>query len=92
MKRHWKIAFQLKAVKAFYREAPDFRMSSNHKKLAYLAFALYFLSGVVCMLIGSTMSSLVELYSQPLEKIVLFIGAFATGRTLSVYMIGTACG
>ncbi len=63
-------------------------MSSNHKKLAYLAFALYFLSGVVCMLIGSTMSSLVELYSQPLEKIVLFIGAFATGRTLSVYMIG----
>ena len=63
-------------------------MSANNKKLAYLAFALYFISGVVCMLIGSSMSSLVELYGRPLEKIVLFIGAFATGRTLSVYMIG----
>ena len=63
-------------------------MSSNNKKLAYLAFALYFISGVVCMMIGSAMSSLVEMYGQPLEKIVLFIGAFATGRTLSVYMIG----
>lgn len=63
-------------------------MSANNKKLAYLAFALYFISGVICMLIGSSMSSLVELYGRPLEKIVLFIGAFATGRTLSVYMIG----
>ncbi|MBE6116688.1 MAG: hypothetical protein E7187_07720, partial [Erysipelotrichaceae bacterium] len=63
-------------------------MSANNKKLAYLAFALYFISGVICMLVGSSMSSLVELYGRPLEKIVLFIGAFATGRTLSVYMIG----
>ena len=63
-------------------------MSLNNRKLAYLAYALYFLSGVVCMFVGSTMSMLVERYGYPLEKIVLFIGAFATGRTLSVYLIG----
>ena len=45
-------------------------MSSNNKKLAYLAFTLYFISGVVCMMIGSAMSSLVEMYGQPLEKII----------------------
>ena len=65
-------------------------MSSNNKKLAYLAFAMYFITGVICMLIGSSMSSLVEMYGRPIEKIVLFTGAFAIGRTLSVYLIGKA--
>ena len=63
-------------------------MSQNNRKLAYLAFALYLLSGVVCMFVGSTMTMLVDRYGYPLEKIVLFIGAFATGRTLSVYTMG----
>ncbi len=63
-------------------------MDTNKKKLAYLAFAMHFITGVVCMLIGSSMSLLVELYQKPVEEVVLLGSAFSLGRTLTVYLVG----
>ncbi|MBQ2659114.1 MAG: MFS transporter [Erysipelotrichaceae bacterium] len=59
-------------------------------RLAYLAFGMYFLTGIICMMVGAEMSGLVSLYARPVESVVLIGSAFAIGRTLSAYLIGKA--
>ena len=63
-------------------------MDRNRKKLAYLAFAMHFITGVICMLVGSSMSLLVDFFQKPVEKVVLLGSAFSLGRTLTVYFVG----
>lgn len=59
-----------------------------HKQYAFLAFAMYFITGVICMMLGSAMTSLTDLYRRPVEQIVLIGSAFALGRMVSVVIIG----
>lgn len=63
-------------------------MSKNDKLLACLAYGMYFVAGVVCMLLGSSMTNLTLLYNKPVEKIVLIGSAFALGRVFSAYLLG----
>lgn len=63
-------------------------MKSNHKIIAFLAFALYFLTGAACLLVGSSLPHLVKLYGMPLDKVVLLGSAYAVGRVLAAYQAG----
>lgn len=63
-------------------------MKRNQRMLAFLAFAMYFLTGAVCMLVGSSLPQLVELYGLDLNKVVLLGSAFALGRFATVYQTG----
>jgi len=65
-----------------------YKEKKNSWKLNYLAYAMYFITGVVCMQVGSNMSGMIELYQKPVETIALITSAFAAGRTLSVSIIG----
>ena len=60
----------------------------NRARLTYLAFAMYFITGVICMMIGAEMSGLTQLYHRPVESVVLIISAFALGRAVFAYPIG----
>jgi fucose permease len=63
-------------------------MEKQQKKLAFLAFAMYFLTGAACLLVGSSLPQLVKMYELPLEKVVLLGSAYALGRFVTVYVTG----
>ena len=56
--------------------------------VAFLAFALYFLTGAACIVVGSSLSHLVKMYGIALDKVVLLGSAYALGRVLTVYFTG----
>lgn len=60
----------------------------NKHRLAYIAFATYFVTGVICMMIGASMTYLQAWFAKPIERIVLIISFFALGRISSAYPIG----
>lgn len=57
-------------------------------KVAFLAFALYFLTGAACIVVGSSLSHLVKMYGIALDKVVLLGSAYALGRVSTVYFTG----
>ena len=63
-------------------------MKNNNKILAFLAFAMYFLTGAACIVVGSGLPHLVKMYGMDLDKVVLLGSAFAIGRVLTVYLTG----
>ncbi len=63
-------------------------MQKNDKLIAFLAFAMYFLTGAACIVVGSSLPHLVKMYDMHLDKIVLFSSAYALGRVSTVYMTG----
>ena len=63
-------------------------MRKDHKLIAFLAFAMYFLTGAACIVVGSSLTHLVKLYQLQLDKVVLLGSAFALGRVLTVYVTG----
>ena len=63
-------------------------MQRNEKLIAFLAFAMYFLTGAACIVVGSSLPHLVEMYGLNLEKVVLLGSAYALGRVLTVYSTG----
>lgn len=63
-------------------------MRRNHKLIAFLAYAMYFLTGAACVVIGSSLSQLVQMYGVPMEKVTLLSSSFALGRVLTVYLSG----
>ncbi len=63
-------------------------MQRNYKLIAFLAFAMYFLTGAACILVGSSLPHLVEMYGMKLNQVVLLGSAYAMGRVLTVYMTG----
>ena len=60
----------------------------NKKIIAFLAFAMYFLTGAACMLVGSSLPQLVEMYGKPTETVVLMGSAYALGRVTTAYIMG----
>ena len=46
-------------------------MQGKKKLIAFLAFAMYFLTGAACIVVGSSLPHLVKLYNMDLEKVVL---------------------
>ena len=56
--------------------------------LGFLAFAMYFLTGAACVLVGSSLPQLVEMYGIGLDKVALLGSAYALGRVLTVYITG----
>lgn len=46
-------------------------MKKRYKLIGFLAFAMYFLTGATCVLVGSSLPQLVEMYGMTLEKVVL---------------------
>lgn len=63
-------------------------MNKNHKLIAFLAFAMYFLTGATCIVVGSSLPHLVEMYQMTLDKVVLLGSAYALGRVSTVYLTG----
>lgn len=63
-------------------------MQKNQKRIAFLAFAMYFLTGAACIVVGSGLPHLVKLYHMQLDKVVLLGSAYALGRVLTVYITG----
>ncbi|MGD1818509.1 MAG: MFS transporter [Pleomorphochaeta sp.] len=63
-------------------------MKNNIKTFSFLAFAMYFLTGTACILIGSSLPQLVEMYNLGLQSVVLLGSAYALGRVTTVYITG----
>ena len=63
-------------------------MQKKQKKLAFLAFAMYFLTGAACLVVGSSLPQLVKMYAMPLDMVVLLGSAYALGRVATVYLTG----
>lgn len=63
-------------------------MQKNQKLIALLAFAMYFLTGAACIVVGSSLPHLVKLYGMELDKVVLLGSAYALGRLSTVYITG----
>lgn len=62
--------------------------SSNKILVGFLAFAMYFLTGAACVMVGSSMPQLVEMYHMPISKVVILGSAYALGRILTVLITG----
>lgn len=63
-------------------------MQKNKKLIAFLAFAMYFLTGAACIVVGSSLPHLVKMYDMQLDQVVLLGSAYALGRVLTVYTTG----
>lgn len=63
-------------------------MQRKKRLIAFLAFAMYFLTGAACIVVGSSLPHLVKLYDMDLEKVVLLGSAYAMGRLSTVYFTG----
>ncbi|MDD3140628.1 MAG: MFS transporter, partial [Lachnospiraceae bacterium] len=63
-------------------------MQKSQKKIAFLAFAMYFLTGAACIVVGSSLPQLVKMYGMPLDQVVLLGSAYALGRVATVYITG----
>lgn len=63
-------------------------MKRNDALKAFLAFAMYFLAGSTCVMIGSTLPQLVEMYGEKIELVGLLGSAYALGRILTVNITG----
>lgn len=63
-------------------------MRKNYKRIAFLAFAMYFLTGAACIVVGSSLPHLVKMYNMELNKVVLMGSAYAVGRVSTVYITG----
>lgn len=63
-------------------------MQIKQKQIAFLAFAMYFLTGAACLVVGSSLPQLVKMYGMPLDKVVLLGSAYALGRVATVYITG----
>ena len=59
-------------------------MRKNDKLLAFLAYAMYFLTGAACIVVGSSLPHLVKMYGMELNQVVLLGSAYALGRVLTV--------
>ena len=64
------------------------KKQNKYKMVAFLAFALYFLTGAACIVVGSSLSHLVKMYGIALDIVVLLGSAYALGRVLTVYFTG----
>ena len=62
-------------------------MQKNRNKIAFLAFAMYFLTGAACVVVGSSLPQLIVKYEKPTETVVLLSTAFAIGRLVTVYFL-----
>ncbi len=63
-------------------------MNKKYNTFSFLAFAMYFLTGAACILIGSSLPQLVKMYDLGLQSVVLLGSAFALGRVTTVYITG----
>lgn len=63
-------------------------MSIKQKKIVFLAFTMYFLTGAACIVVGSSLPQLVEMYGMTLDKVVLLGSAYGLGRVVTVYGTG----
>lgn len=63
-------------------------MKRNDALKAFLSFAMYFLAGSTCVMIGSTLPQLVQTYGQKIELVGLLGSAYALGRILTVNITG----
>lgn len=63
-------------------------MKRNNVLTAFLAFGMYFLTGAACIVVGSSLTHLAEMYDMSLDKVVLLGSAYAFGRVLTVYGTG----
>ncbi|WP_238723004.1 MFS transporter [Diplocloster agilis] len=63
-------------------------MRKNDSLIAFLAFAMYFLTGAACIVVGSGLPHLVKMYDMQLDQVVLLGSAYAFGRVLTVYTTG----
>lgn len=63
-------------------------MKRNDALKAFLSFAMYFLAGATCVMIGSTLPQLVQTYKSTIELVGLMGSAYAVGRILTVNITG----
>ena len=63
-------------------------MQKNNRLIAFLAFGMYFITGAICFLVGSSLTQLVELYGKGMDTVVLMGSSFAIGRVVTVGITG----
>lgn len=63
-------------------------MQKNNRLIAFLAFGMYFITGAACVVVGSGLPHLVEMYGMDLDKVVLLGSAYAIGRVATAYFTG----
>lgn len=63
-------------------------MQKNNRLIMFLAFGLYFLAGASCLLVGSSLTHLMEVYGKPMDAVVLLGSAYAIGRVSTVGLTG----
>lgn len=60
----------------------------NNRLIGFLGLAMYFLTGATCVVVGSSLPQLIEMYGLALETVVLLGSAYSLGRLLTVYITG----
>lgn len=63
-------------------------MKTNYKLVGFLGLAMYFLTGAACVVVGSSVPQLVELYALSIGKVVILSSAYALGRIATVLITG----
>ena len=63
-------------------------MNRNQKKIAFLAFAMYFITGASVIVVGCSLPHLMARYGKEVSQVVMLGSAFALGRVLTAYQLG----
>ena len=63
-------------------------MKTTHKLAAFLCFAMYFLTGAACVILGSSVPQLSQAYGFTVGKVAMLGTAYALGRIATVLISG----
>lgn len=63
-------------------------MNKRRKIAAFVAYAMYLLTGAACVVVGSSIPSLMEHFDKSLPAIAVLASAFAIGRVATVFPVG----
>lgn len=63
-------------------------MNKQRNIAAFVAYAMYLLTGTACVVVGSSIPSLMKHYDKSLPAIAVLASAFAIGRVATVFPVG----
>ncbi len=63
-------------------------MDQNKKRIAMIAFAMYFLTGASVIVVGCSLPHLMQRYGLDVSYVVMLGSSFALGRVCTAYLLG----
>lgn len=63
-------------------------MTKQRNLIAFVVYAMYLITGACCIVVGSSIPSLMEHFDKSLPAIALLVSAFAIGRVATVFLVG----